>query len=106
MMGYFILLLATGFGVGFSPIAPGTLGTLIAIPIYLLLSAIPPLLYELTLITLFFLACWISEKAEKYYEKVDDSRIVIDEMIGFFVTMLWIPRNLFFIVAGFIFFRV
>ena len=35
----------------------------------------------------------------------DDRRIVIDEMMGFFVTMLWLPRTVFFIVIGFFLFR-
>jgi phosphatidylglycerophosphatase A len=104
-MRRFLLLFATGFGVGFSPIAPGTLGTLIAIPIYFFLSAIPFPLYELTLITFFFLSSWISERAQPFLRKKDDPRIVIDEIMGFFITMLWVPRTTFFIFVGFILFR-
>ena len=99
------LILATGFGVGYSTLAPGTLGTLIAIPIYLLLSRIPVPLYELTLVTFFFLSVWISEKAQTYFAKKDDQRIVIDEIIGFLVTMLWVPKSTFTIIVGFILFR-
>ena len=40
-MNRFFLVLATGFGVGYSPVAPGTLGTLIAIPVYYFLSEHP-----------------------------------------------------------------
>jgi phosphatidylglycerophosphatase A len=98
-------MLATGFGVGYSPIAPGTLGTLITIPLYYFLSNISAPLYELTLITFFFLSVWISEKAEIVFGKRDDQRIVIDEMMGFLITMLWIPRTIFFISMGFILFR-
>lgn len=105
MNRFYLLPIATGFGVGYSPVIPGTLGTLIAIPIYYFLSAIPFPLYEITLVGFFFLSVWISEKAEILFGKKDDPRIVIDEMMGFFVTMLWIPRGLFFIVAGFILFR-
>jgi phosphatidylglycerophosphatase A len=104
-MNYFIVMLATGFGVGYSPIAPGTLGTLITIPLYYFLSNISAPLYELTLITFFFLSVWISEKAEIVFGKRDDQRIVIDEMMGFLITMLWIPRTIFFISMGFILFR-
>jgi phosphatidylglycerophosphatase A len=104
-MNYFIVMLATGFGVGYSPIAPGTTGTLLSIPIYLFLSQIPSPLYELTLLTFFFLASWISEQAQKYWATKDDQRIVIDEMMGFLITMLWIPRTIFFISMGFILFR-
>jgi phosphatidylglycerophosphatase A len=104
-MNYFILLLATGFGVGYSPIAPGTLGTLIAIPIYYFLSEIPSPLYEITLIGFVFLSVWISENAEIFLGKKDDQRIVIDEIMGFLITMLWVPKTIRFIIIGFFLFR-
>jgi len=104
-MGYFILLLATGFGVGYAPVAPGTMGTLLAIPIYLFLSRIPFPLYELTLVAFFFLSSWISEIIEKQFGKQDDQRIVIDEIMGFLVTMLWVPKTILFVILGFFLFR-
>src|SRR4030043_1332391 len=104
-MKHLILLLATGFGVGYSPLAPGTLGTLIAIPIYYFLSEIPPPLYEITLIGFFFLSVWISENAERLFGKKDDQRIVIDEVIGFLITMLWVPKTICFTIIGFFLFR-
>jgi phosphatidylglycerophosphatase A len=104
-MSRFFLILATGFGVGYSPIAPGTLGTLIAIPIYYFLSEIPLPLYEITLIGFLFLSVWISENAEKFFRKKDDPRIVIDEIIGFLITMFWIPKTTRFILIGFFLFR-
>ena len=104
-MNRFFLILATGFGVGYSPVAPGTLGTLVAIPIYYFLSEIPSPLYEITLIGFIFLSVWISEKAEIFFVKKDDQRIVIDEIIGFLITMLWIPKTTRFIIIGFILFR-
>jgi len=104
-MKRFILFLATGFGVGYFPIAPGTLGTLVAIPIYYFLSEIPSPIYEITLVGFFFLAVWSSENAERFFGKKDDQRIVIDEIMGFLVTMLWIPKTILFIIVGFFLFR-
>ena len=104
-MNRFFLIIATGFGVGYSPVAPGTLGTLVAIPIYYFLSDIPSPLYEITLVGFFFLSVWISEKAEIFFVKKDDQRIVIDEIVGFLITMLWIPKTTRFIIIGFILFR-
>ncbi|MBM4277213.1 MAG: phosphatidylglycerophosphatase A [Deltaproteobacteria bacterium] len=104
-MTHFITILATGLGVGYSPIAPGTLGTLLAIPIYFFLSEIPFPLYEITLAGFFFLAIWVSDKTGAVFGKKDDQRIVIDEMIGFFITMLWVTKTPFFILVGFILFR-
>src|SRR4030042_1106891 len=104
-MNSFVLLSATGLGAGFSPIVPGTMGTLLAIPFYYFVSPIPSPLYELTLVAFFFFSSWISDQAERYWGKKDDRRIVIDEVMGFLATMLWIPRSPLFIVAGFILFR-
>ncbi len=104
-MNYFIVILATGFGVGYSPIAPGTMGTLITLPIYYFLSAIPSPIYEITLIGFFFLSVWISENAEIFFRRKDDPRIVIDEMMGFLITMLWLPKTIFSVITGFFLFR-
>jgi phosphatidylglycerophosphatase A len=104
-MNNFILILATGFGAGYSPIAPGTAGTLVAIPIYYFLSDIPSPLYEITLMGFFFLSVWISENAEAFFGKKDDPRIVIDEVMGFLITMLWLPKTIPFIILGFFLFR-
>jgi phosphatidylglycerophosphatase A len=105
-MNHFFLFLATGFGVGYSPVAPGTLGTLIAIPVYYFLSEIPSPLNEITLIGFFFLSVWVSENAERLFGKKDDQRIVIDEIIGFLITMLWVPKTIRFVMIGFFLFRV
>jgi phosphatidylglycerophosphatase A len=104
-MKHFILVLATGFGVGYSPVAPGTLGTLIAIPVFYFLSNISSPVYEITLIGFFFLSVWISENAEIFFDKKDDQKIVIDEIMGFLVTMLWIPKTTILIIIGFFLFR-
>jgi phosphatidylglycerophosphatase A len=104
-MKHFILILATVFGVGYSPVAPGTLGTLVAIPVYYFLSNISSPIYEITLIGFFFLSVWISENAEIFFGKKDDQRIVIDEMMGFFITLLWVPKTIRFVIIGFFLFR-
>ena len=104
-MNRFLLLLVTGFGAGYSPIAPGTMGTLVSVPVYLLLSRIHSPIYEITLVAFFFLSIWLSDNGERYFGKKDDPRIVIDEMMGFLTTMLWIPGTALTIVIGFFVFR-
>jgi len=104
-MRHFTLLLATGFGVGYSPGAPGTLGTLVAIPVYYFLSNVPSPLYEITLIGFVFLSVWVSGNAEIFFGKKDDQRIVIDEIMGFLITMLWVPKTIRFVIIGFFLFR-
>ena len=73
----------------------------VAIPLYLILSSIPSPVYEWTIIAFFFLACWVSDKAQNYWGKKDDQRIVIDEIMGFFTAMMWVPRTVRFMVLGF-----
>jgi phosphatidylglycerophosphatase A len=102
----FILLLATGLGAGYSPIVPGTMGTLLAIPVCLLLSCIPSPVYEWTIIAFFFLASWVSDKAQSHWGKKDDQRIVIDEIMGFFTAMMWLPKTALFVTLGFVLFRL
>ena len=104
-MNKFFLFLATGFGVGYSPFAPGTLGTLLAIPVYYFLSNISSPIYEITLIGFFFFSVWLSENAEIFFGEKDDQRIVIDEIIGFLITMLWIPKTILFVIIAFFLFR-
>lgn len=104
-MNRFFLFFATGFGVGYSPFAPGTMGTLIAIPVYTFLSEIPSPIYEITLLGFLFLSIWISGNAEVSFGKRDDRRIVSDEMMGFLITMLWLPKTAFSIMVGFFLFR-
>ena len=105
-LNYFIILIASGLGAGFSPVVPGTMGTLIAIPIYYFISSISFPLYELTLVAFFFFSSWVAGQAERYWEKKDDRRIVIDEIMGFLVTMLWVTKTPLSIVSGFVLFRV
>jgi len=101
-----IPFLASGFGAGYSPFIPGTMGTLIGIPVLFVLSGISSPVYEITVLAFFFLAVWISGKAQEYWGREDDQRIVIDEIVGFLITMLWIPSTFFTVICGFFFFRL
>ena len=105
-MNRLILFLATGLGAGYSPLVPGTMGTLLAIPVFLLLSCIPSPVYEWTIIAFFFLASWVSDKAQSHWGKKDDQRIVIDEIMGFFMAMMWLPKTALFVTLGFVLFRL
>jgi len=104
-MNFFIRLLATWGGSGYSPVASGTVGTLAAIPFYLWLARLPLPLYLLTLTAFFFLACWVSGKAESIFREKDSGKIVIDEVVGYLVTMIAIPCDWRYVVAGFFLFR-
>jgi phosphatidylglycerophosphatase A len=105
-LNLFVLILAAGLGAGFSPIIPGTAGTVVAVPIYYFLFRISSPVYEITLLAFFFLSVYVSEKAQQHWGKKDDRRIVIDEIMGFLITMLWVPSTPFTIISGFILFRI
>lgn len=104
-MNLFIRLLATWGGSGYFPVASGTAGTLAAIPFYIWLAPLPLPLYLLTLTAFFFLSCWVSGKAEIIFQEKDSGKIVIDEVVGYLVTMIAIPFDWRYIVAGFFLFR-
>lgn len=105
-MNLFIRIFATWGGSGYAPFASGTFGTLAAIPLYLLLAGLPLPLYLVTLTAFFFLASWVSGKAEILFNEKDSGKIVIDEVTGFLVTMIAIPFDWRYIVAGFFLFRL
>ena len=101
----FIKVTATCFGVGFSPYAPGTLGTLAGIPVYLIFSCFTWPVYAISVLALFFLAVFVSREAERIFNKKDAQEIVIDEIVGFQFTMFLVAPTVLHILAGFILFR-
>lgn len=101
-----IKLLATGFGAGLAPVAPGTTGTLVGVLICLIFFSLPWLLRLLIVIFLVVLAIFIAERAEQVYRKKDDQRIVIDEIAGFQVAMLPVEITGLHLLVGFVLFRI
>lgn len=105
-MQRFVIFLATGCFVGYSPIIPGTTGTLASLPLYLLISRLSPLYYLAILLGSSYIASWAADEAEVIFQAKDCRHIVIDEMVGFFVAMFMIPPTMRNIVLGFLLFRV
>jgi len=101
----FIVLSASWFGAGFSPFASGTVGTLGAIPFYLALARLSLPLYLVTLVAFFFFSCWVAGHAEEIFGQKDSGIIVIDEVIGYFITMTAVPVSWQSVAAGFLLFR-
>ena len=96
--------LATGFGLGLAPYAPGTCGTLLAIPLYFLLYKTLEFYYFFVII-LFISGIFICAKTGKDFKKTDHGAIVIDEVLGFLVTLLFVPFSWFNLILGFLLFR-
>lgn len=101
-----IQFLALGFGSGLAPKAPGTFGTLAAIPIFLLLSMLTPLLYFIVVALLSIAGIYICGKAADDAGVHDHPAIVWDEFIGLFITMFMIPVSWQSVLIGFLLFRL
>jgi len=100
-----ILMISSGLGTGYSPVAPGTFGTLLASILYLLILPQNIYAYFAILIILGFTAVFVSAEADKLYESDDNPRIVIDEIVGLWVTMALLPKSIELAVIGFVLFR-
>jgi len=102
----FIQFFATWGGTGLSPVAPGTVGTLAAIPFYLVFVRLPLPLYLLSLTAFTFFACWVAGRAELLFREQDPGKIVIDEVVGYLVTMAGVPFSWKMVLTGFVLFRL
>ena len=98
--------LAFGFGSGLSPVGPGTLGTMVAVPIVVMLDWLPTLLTIIVVVLFILLAAWITGAVSKEMDQEDHPAIVIDEMAGYLVTMLLVPVTGWTLLAGFLLFRL
>jgi phosphatidylglycerophosphatase A len=98
--------LSLGFGSGLVPVAPGTAGTLAAIPVYLLLQDLTPLVYVAVVSVAFIagipLCAWTARRLGVH----DHPAIVWDEIVGYLVTMVAAPAGWQWIVAGLVLFRL
>ena len=98
--------LSLGFGSGLAPVAPGTFGTLAAIPLYLLIAQLD-LPYYLAIILLGFgIGVYLCGYTSTALGVHDHSGIVWDEFVGFWITMIAVPVTWQWIAAGFVLFRV
>jgi phosphatidylglycerophosphatase A len=98
-------LLATGFGSGLSPKAPGTVGTLVALPLVLALSWLPLWLSALIILLICGLGVYVSDVTSRDLGVDDHGGIVIDEIAGFAITMWALPADSWTLLAGFLLFR-
>ncbi len=99
-------LLAFGFGSGLAPKAPGTFGTLAAIPLYLAIAPTPLLAYLLITAGLSLMGIYLCGKTADDIGVHDHGGIVWDEICGFLVTMIAVPLTWYWIVIGFALFRL
>ena len=96
---------ALGFGSGCAPQAPGTFGTLAALPLYLLMQPLPLWIYTAITVAGFILGVWICGRTAQDLGVHDHPAIVWDEVVGYWLTMLAAPPGWLWMVLGFLLFR-
>ena len=103
-------LIATSLGAGYLPKAPGTFGALVGLIISYLLSFLFPeyltfnLVHIILIGTSYFLGVYACKKLEVEWGH-DPSIVVIDETLGFWISILFLPINIYVFLAGFVLFR-
>jgi phosphatidylglycerophosphatase A len=101
-----VQFLAFGFGSGLAPRAPGTFGTLAAIPLYLLLVQGPWLFFAAFVLVATLAGIYWCDRAARELGVHDHPGIVWDEIAGFLITMLLAPPGWPWLLAGFVLFRL
>lgn len=98
--------LAFGFGSGLAPKAPGTFGTLMAVPFYLLMAHLGWPIYALIVVVAFFIGVYLCGKTADDLGVHDHPGIVWDEFVGFWITMFMAPAGWLWLLLGFALFRL
>ena len=98
-------LLAFGFGSGLSPFAPGTMGTLVAIPFAFVLKRLDAPVFWIVLLLLFILGVVLCEQVSRKLGVHDHGGIVWDEMVGYWLAVAFVPLQWQWLLAAFVLFR-
>ena len=98
--------LAFGFGLGASPVMPGTAGTVAGILFFLLLSQTSIWSYLIIVLVMFLFGIWLCDSTSKDLKVHDHSGIVWDEIVGYLITMIALPNSWGWMIAGFATFRI
>jgi phosphatidylglycerophosphatase A len=101
----FVLFLATGFGSGYSPIAPGTAGSIVGVAFFCLLHG-SPTAYLAATVAFTLIGMPVSTRAEILLNEKDSKKIVIDEIAGQLIALYMAPFTLVAVLAGFALFRL
>lgn len=99
-------LVAFGFGAGFFPRAPGTVGTLVGVVFFLMMASLPLPLYAGLVAALFVAGIGLCERVSRDLGVHDHRGIVWDEIVGYLVTMTAAPADGLAVAAGFALFRL
>jgi phosphatidylglycerophosphatase A len=99
------LTIATVFGVGYAPFAPGTWGSAAGLLAWWLLPA-SPVAQAAAIVVMFVVGSWGGNIAERHFGRTDPGQVVIDEVMGMLITLFLNPVGWGGAIAGFVLFRV
>lgn len=97
---------AFGFGSGLAPFAPGTVGTLAAVPLALALKGLPPALFWTVLVLSFVAGIRFCDVTARRLGRHDPGSIVWDEMVAYWLTVAFVPLHWAWLLAAFLLFRL
>jgi phosphatidylglycerophosphatase A len=102
------LLICTVGGVGYSPVAPGTAGSVAGLAFYAAIRAfhISPAIEGLILVVLVSAGAWSGTVAERHFGTTDPGAGVIDEVAGMLLTLYLLPATWTVAIVGFFVFRM
>lgn len=99
--------IALGLGAGLAPFAPGTWGTLLALPVYWLVSPVlDPIGYLMMVAVLLALGIWACEVTGRAIGVPDHGAMVWDETVAFLLVLFFVPATLPWQAAAFLLFRL
>lgn len=98
--------IASGFGAGLSPKAPGTVGSIVALLPWLALRGLPPLYYAAAVLAVFGIGVWAADRVIRAIRIDDPGVIVIDEWIGLWIALFMAPAGWAWPVLGLVLFRL
>jgi phosphatidylglycerophosphatase A len=104
-----VIFLATAAGAGYAPVASGTVGTLLAVPLFPVLArlcSVSPLAYALVLAVIIAGSIWVAGAAGPIFGEPDSGRIVIDEVAGYLVATAFLEFSWSAAIIAFLFFRL
>ena len=105
MRNFLVKILSTFFYVGYLPLIPGTFASLVGVLIFYIARSNFPIYICLTLCVIFS-GFFVSGKAEKIFNKKDPKYIVIDEVCGMLLSLMFLPLDIKFVIIAFVLFRL
>ena len=99
-------LIATGFGAGFSPIAPGTAGSLVGLALFWPLQWTGPWVQIAATVAAYFAGVAASSRLARRLGRKDPGAAVVDEVVGMWLSLLFLPFTPVTAIAGFVLFRI